>query len=135
MALPGKINTKAITKHLHQLGAEVHTTDAQGNPITREQALAQVLWDLALGGEVVERDLEGNLKRVATKPVAWAIQYVMDRKEGKAVAATNDNETGIKAAEKVRGLAKDRLNDLALAAAAARKPALAGPPKYVPRAK
>lgn len=127
-----KINSRALTKHLQLLGQQIHTIDDDGNPITREEALARLLWNMALGYEEKTRDDEGNLKTVYHTPVAWAIQLVYDRREGKVPVAIGEDETRIKAADRVRELAKDRLNALAMAAAG---PAKKGPPSYKPKEK
>lgn len=132
-------STRALTKYLNELGAQAHTIDDGGDPITREQALAELLWKLALGWTEYTKDEEGNRKEVKHPPVAWAIQYIYDRKEGRTAPTVMEDETRVRAADKVRDLAKNRVNQLASAAAgpapdrptAARK----GPPKHKPKPK
>jgi hypothetical protein len=125
----GKIGGKALTGELRKLASEVHTSDAHGNAITKEQALSDLIWKQALGWEEVTRDEMGNLVKVLHKPVAWAQQYLFERLEGKAPIAMPDNDGGMKAADKVRQLAKDRINARAVASAGIGKP-----PKHKPKA-
>lgn len=131
MAIP-KVNPRALTKHLQMLGQEMHTVDNEGNPITREEALARLLWNMALGYTEQVRDDEGNWKTVVHKPVAWAMQAVWDRREGKVPTAIGEDETRVKASDRVRELAKARLNAMAVTAAG---PDKKGPPSYKPKVK
>lgn len=126
-----KVNPRALTKHLQALGQEAVTINDAGDPITREEALARLLWNMALGWTEKARNDEGNWVEVIHKPVAWAMQAVWDRREGKVPQAIGEDEGRIKASDKVRELAKDRLNALAIAAAKPAKPK--GPPSYKPR--
>lgn len=129
-------STRALTRHLNELGREVHTVNDAGDPITREEALARRLWDMALGWEEQTRDDEGNLKTVKHPPVAWAMQYVYDRKEGRTAPTVLEDEGRVRAADKVRELAKDRVNQLASAAAGPKPSDLKkGPPKHKPKGK
>lgn len=132
MASPRKLNTRVLTRHLTELGQLAHTVDDNGRPISREEALADLLWNKALGYVEQVRDDEGNQKSVVHKPEAWAIQYIYDRREGRAVISVAEDEGRVKAAEKVRDLAKARINSLAVSAAG---PAPKGPPAYKPKGK
>lgn len=122
---PGKFGLKALTSELRKLMAEVHTTTADGTPITKAEALADIVAKMALGWEEVTRDEMGNLIKKIHPPVAWAIQYVFERMEGKSAIATPENESGMKASDKVRELARDRVNALSKVTA--------GPPKFKPK--
>lgn len=124
-AIPGKLGTRALTGELKKLAAEAHTITDDGTPITREQALAEMIWRQALGWIEVIRDDEGNRKEIPHPPVAWCQQFLFERMEGKAPIATVDETGGIKAADKVRQLSKDRINKLAAATS--------GPPKHKPK--
>jgi len=118
MASPlGRLGTRALTNELRKLAAEVHTITNDGTPVTREQALADMIWKLALGWTETVLDEEGNRKKVTHPPVAWAMQYLFERIEGKAPQAIVEDAGGIKAADRVRELAKDRINSLARVAA------------------
>lgn len=122
----GRFGTRALTGELKKLASEVHTITDDGTPVTREQALAAMIWQQALGWVETIRDEDGNRKEVKHPPVAWCQQFLFERTEGKAPIATTEDAGGIKAADKVRQLAKDRLNKLARVAA--------GPPKKGPDA-
>lgn len=105
----GRLSTKTLTSELRKLADQMHTIDDEGNPITNEAALAQLVWKMALG--YVEKDEQG--KETYHKPAAWAIQYIYERMDGKVPQAIAEEETRVKAAEKVRSMAKERINALA----------------------
>lgn len=122
--LPGG---KHLTEELRRLSAEAIDMTPDGDPITRAQALASLIWKFALGWKEKRRDENGDLQEVEHPPVAWAMQYLYERMEGKAPQAAPEAGDGIKAVDKVRKLAKDRLNALAGVTAKA------GPPEYKPK--
>lgn len=127
MPVQGRFGGKALTGELRKLAQEVHTSAPDGTPITKEQALADLIWKQALGWEEVLRDENGSLTKKVHTPVAWAQQFLWERMEGKAPVAIAENEGGMKAADKVRSLAKDRVNALAA------KAAIGKPPSYKPK--
>lgn len=129
---PRKLNTRALTRHLTEIGQEAVTIDNEGRPITREEALARLLWDKALGYVDQVKTDEGAMKDVIHKPESWAMQYIYDRREGRAVVSIAEDEGRVKAAEKVRDLAKARINSMAVSAAG---PASKGPPIHKPKVK
>jgi hypothetical protein len=114
---PGILGGKALTAELRKLAVEAIDVAPDGTPITREQILADLIWKQALGWTETwwETDSIGNrVKReMKHKPVPWAQQYLFERMEGRAAQATPEDVGGVKAAEKVRQLAKDRINNLA----------------------
>lgn len=112
MAQPNKLGGKRLTEELRKLAVEAYTIDNEGNPVTREGALAALIWRQALGWEEKTRDAYGNQQIVSHPPVAWCQQFLYERMEGKAPVATAEAGDGIKAVDKVRKLAKDRLNAL-----------------------
>lgn len=112
----------------------MHTITDDGTPVTRAQALSDLVWKFALGWEETTRDEEGNLKKVTHKPIAWAMQYLFERLEGKAPIAASEDAVRIKASDRVRELAKDRVNSLAVAAAGTVSVSK-GPPKHKPKEK
>lgn len=122
---PGKIGSRALTSELRKLAQESHTVTTDGTPLTREQVLADLIWKQALGWvEVIEeRDDSGTMRRkeIVHPPVAWCQQFLFERMEGKAPIAQGDSTGGVRAADKVRDLARQRINLLAKTAA--------GPPK------
>lgn len=122
MPVNGRYGGKALTGELRKLAGELHTTDSQGNEITKEQALADLIWKQALGWEEVTRDDSGSLTKKVHPPVAWAQQFLWERMEGKAPVAVAENEGGMKASQKVRELSKQRVNALASAVAIGKPP-------------
>lgn len=123
------INNKALTAALRELANEAIDIEPDGTPIMRHQKLAKLLMDMALGYTVKERNEEGNWREVYHKPVAWAIQYVFERLEGRLpMQAAVEDGTRRRASETVRELAKERLNGIAAKVVAPK-----GPPSYKPK--
>lgn len=125
----GRLNQKQIDIALRKLVAEVVTSesDGEGNvtAVTNGDLIARLLLQKAVGGERVTRDAEGNKKTEVLKPEAWALQYIVERVGGKTPIAVPDQEVGVRASDKVRELARERLNKLATAAS--------GPPRHIPK--
>ncbi len=94
-----------------------------------QERLAELIWKQALGYVEEVRNEEGTLTKVVHKPVAWAQQYLFERMEGKAAIAAPDASVGMRAADKVRALAKDRLNRIAETVTA---PKASRPPVHKP---
>ena len=124
MAAPGIKGSVALSAELRKLAAEVHTIDNNGDQVTREEALAAMIWKQALGWIEEVRDDDGTLRKVTHPPVAWCQQFLFERIEGKAQVSTEQTGAKVTAREKVGELARDRLNALA-------KAAIKGPPKHV----
>ncbi len=121
LAAPDRVSRKALSKHLDAIGQEAHTITADGTQVTKEEALARLLWDKALGYTETIRDDNGTQKEIVHKPESWALEYIYERKEGKAPPAIADSSGGIRAADKVRQLAKERLNNMAIVTVATAK--------------
>lgn len=103
----------ALTRELRKLAVEFIDTEPDGTPITREQKLAKMIWDLALGHTEKVRDENGTMQERYFPPVAWAQQFLFERVEGKAAQAAPEEGDRIKAVDKVRELSRQRLNKLA----------------------
>ena len=112
---------RALTNELKKLAGHVVNVLPDGTQVTRAEALAELIWKYALGWVEETRDEHGNRRKVEHPPVAWAMQYVFERSEGKAPVANAEASTGMRAADRVRELARDRINSMAAVAA--------GPPK------
>lgn len=112
MAIPGKLGGKRLTDELRKLAAEAVTITDDGTPVTREQQLSAMIWKQALGWTEQVRDQDGNLVERVHPPVAWCQQFLFERMEGRAPNAMPDAEGGVRATDKVRDLAKQRLNAL-----------------------
>lgn len=118
------LSSKALTEELRRLAAEAHTVKDDGTPVTRHQALAELIWKYALGWSEKKRNpVSAIMEEVSHPPVAWAMQFMWERLEGKAAPATIEEGGHIKALDKIRDLSRNRLN-----AMAAGKPA--GPPTH-----
>lgn len=109
---PPKFAGAALTKELKKLAVEVVEMEDDGNALTREQKLARMIWQQALGWTEVVRDDSGNRKEIKHPPVAWCQQFLFERVEGKAAPAREAEGEKISAADKVRELSRDRINNL-----------------------
>src|SRR5580700_5407734 len=99
---PGRLGNRALTDALRTLSEEMISVTDDGTPLTRAQKLAEAVWKLALGHYSKEKDSEGKVKDVWHPPVAWAMQWITERLEGKAPMAIQEEQQGIRAADKVR---------------------------------
>lgn len=124
MKIPGKLGAKALTEALRRLSFEATTITDDGTPLSRAEQLADLVWKYALGWTESTTTPEGRKVEIKHPPVAWAMQYMFERLEGKAPIAVQDENPGIKAADKVRQLAVDRVNSMAK---------VGGPPKFKPK--
>lgn len=117
-----------LTELIRNLSDEMSDhIDDDGNPLTRAEALALLLWKMSLGYEEVVKDPDGAVRDVKHPPAAWAINLVYDRMEGKVPVSIEDVGAGrLTVAEKVSEVAKSRINTLAAVATDGKKPL---PPK------
>lgn len=121
---PGRLGSKALSHELRKLASTAHTITDDGTLISKEEALAEIVWNLALGWTEKITGSDAITREVKHPPVGWAIQYIYERLEGRAPQAVPDEHVGMKAVDKVRSLARDRLNELVKAGA---------PPTHVPK--
>jgi hypothetical protein len=110
-----KVPTGAVlSKYLRVLAVEIETVDNDGDPVTKAEALAKLVWQHALGFKT--KDVKDEAKEVYTPPAVWAIELLYNRIEGKIpLAVVEDNARGL--ADKVGDLAKAKINAAAKAAA------------------
>lgn len=109
-----KVPTGAIlSKYLRALALDVETTNEDGDPITKAQALAVLVWKHALGFEQPNLDKKGS---TVIPPAVWAIQLLYDRIEGKIPLAVIEDQ-GRSLTDKVSDLGKAKINSLAKTAA------------------
>ena len=102
-----KVPTGAIlSKYLRALALDVESIDDTGDPITKAQKLADLVWKYALGA-VDEKD---STKKAP--PAVWAIELLYNRIEGKIPLAVVEDQ-GRSLTEKVSDLGKARANSLA----------------------
>jgi len=104
---------RQLTKYLRELVGEVHTVDDDGGVITKGEALAQLLWNKALGYLVMDPKKK---EEVYSKPESWAIQLIFERLEGKTPSDPMDDAHRPSIAERVSEIAVSRLNAEATAA-------------------
>lgn len=106
-AIPIKFTGRQLTKYLKELAMTLcdETTDDRGNPLTKGQAIAQLLFKKALGyTEIIEGE------SVYHRPESWAIQLIFERTEGRAPLSVAEPPQQMSAGEKVGELARTRLN-------------------------
>jgi len=120
-----RFSPRALTTEVRKLAEEAFSVTDDGTPLTRAEALARLLWNMALGYSEKVRDEDGTLKTVIHPPVAWSVQYLYERLEGRPQTAIAEDDTRIRAADKVRELSKQRLNKMAAVI-------VAGPPQHKP---
>lgn len=111
MAVP-KYQGKALTNYLRKLAMEAETMTDEGEPLTKAELLASVLWKKALGWTEEKLDADGVSKEVVHAPEAWAIQLIYDRLEGRVAQSIPDTSEKRKVSERVSDLSKRRINDL-----------------------
>lgn len=109
--------TKDLSNHLRAMAAEAHDMTADGQVLTRGEALALLLWKKALGYTERKVNDDGIEVEVHHEPAAWAQQLIFDRLEGRTPTAIPEDETRVKAADTVSELAKARINAAAAEAA------------------
>lgn len=128
-------NTKAVTRHIREIGEEADAIVSEtAGSITRNQALAHLLWKIAFGWEETvtdeaERNEDGTFKirKVRHQPQQWAIVLLIDRQEGKTPQAIDDDAGRISVADRVDEVRKNQLNAIAIKHG---KEAPPGPPDF-----
>jgi hypothetical protein len=103
--------TVEITRLIRERGNEFHTVDDEGNPLTRLEALALLIWKKALGW--TEIDGKTGTETVHS-PERGFITMIYDRLDGRVAPAVADS--GKKKAtlsDRVGEQSKRRLNQMA----------------------
>lgn len=93
---------KRLTELLTELGGDY----VDGGEVTRDEALAQVLWDLALGYTYKD----GDNKKQFVAPDRDIAKFIFERREGRVPTAAADDRNVITATDKVSELACNRIN-------------------------
>jgi hypothetical protein len=106
-----------LSKYLRALALEIHTLNKDGDPQTKAAALAELVWDYALGH--TEKDVKTGTE-VKVAPAVWAIECLYNRIEGKIPVAVIEDQ-GRSLTEKVSDLGKAKINAMAKAAAEAKE--------------
>jgi hypothetical protein len=103
---------KLITQYIERMAIQTcDITPDAGDPISYAEKLAETIWRFALGYKEV---VDGIEKRY--KPATWAINHILDRLEGPVKADKADETPKRLVVNRIRELAKGKLNDLAEAA-------------------
>ena len=102
-----KVPTGAIlSKYLRALALDIESMSDDGDPITKAQKLADLVWKYALG----ITDEKDPTKKAA--PAVWAIELLYNRIEGKIPLAVVEDQ-GRSLTDKVSDLGKAKANSLA----------------------
>ena len=98
---------RRLTQLLTELGQEV-VIHSDGRSATRDELLAAALWDLALGG-IFETPKSGPRFFRPDKQIAM---FILERREGRMPvnSSTDGDKDKLTAADKIDGLAKERIN-------------------------
>jgi hypothetical protein len=113
-----RLSKSELARHLRELAKQAYEDGLldDGTCLTREQALANLIWHKALGYTEVKKDDEGNEHEDYHPPEKWAIQLIWERMEGRVTEAKQEDTGRMSAAERVRELAKNRINAIAATA-------------------
>ena len=105
-----KVPTGAVlSKYLRMLVLDIETINDEGDPITKAQALATLVWKHALGFE--EQDPDDPDKKILRRPATWAVDLLYNRIEGKIPLAVVE-EGAHSLTEKVSDMGKAKINAL-----------------------
>ena len=89
---------KKLSRYLESIGQELHETayvDDKGvnHPITKDESLAREIWKRALGCVETIENGDGTFSHRVFKPDPRAQQFIFERREGKAEAPIEGNDT------------------------------------------
>ena len=106
-----KADSKRLNALIEKLGLEAVSVDDEGNPITRFDQLAELIWNRALG--FIETDPKTNTD-IIHKPDKHFINLIYDRMEGKIpTASSSDDKKKASLADRVSDQTRSRLNAMA----------------------
>jgi len=108
---PNGMSKRAISERLEALAEQVVDMDEGGEPLTRADKLARMLWDRALGYKEEKMGDDGVTHIREHRPENWAIATVIDRIEGKTITRTIEAEDrSVSPAKKINDIAKSKIN-------------------------
>ena len=108
---PDKETKKVLAKPLEKLAHEQVDMTPDGEPLTRAQKLARIVWDGALGHEELNKTT-GKTEKIP--PCQWYINLLFDRLEGKTITkVVTKGKDRVPIAERVSALSKVKMNKLA----------------------
>lgn len=108
-----RYGTRDLTNHLRELAAEAHDWTEEKGMITKGQALAELLWNRALGYNEKTISDAGVERVVKHEPLQWAIQLIYERLEGRATNFADEAKKKSGVRDKIDSMAKSRLNAIA----------------------
>lgn len=81
-----------LSKYLRLLALDIETIDDDGDPVTKAEALAALVWRHALGFE--EADPDNPAKVTRHRPATWAVDLLYNRIEGKVPLLPPEDSNG-----------------------------------------
>lgn len=103
-------DTLRLNNLIRKLGMEQVSVDNDGNPITRFNQLANLIWERALGYK--EADIKKNVE-IKHNPDKAFIRMIYDRMEGRIPTVQPDKDTKkVELADKISNQTKSRINAL-----------------------
>lgn len=99
-----------LSTHLRKIAQEATETDKEGNMITKAEALARLMFKLALG--YTEVDIKAGIETIHG-PDRGMIGSIWDRIEGRAAPTTDNLAKKRTLPQRVSTENKKRLNDIA----------------------
>lgn len=110
--------TKTLSDWLEKIGQEIFVEGAlpDGTVLarTKDEQLARLIWDRALGQEVRVEHEDGTMSVDLMRPDAKAQQFIFERREGKFVQPVDDKS--LTPLDRIDDMIKDEMNDAAKAA-------------------
>jgi len=106
---------KKLTALLREIALEAHDWSEEHGAITKGEALARLLFRRALGWEEVKISDEGERSTIKHPSEFAAMSLIYDRLEGKTPMALPEADQRVKTLQKVRDLAKLRVNGVTAA--------------------
>ena len=103
-----------LSKYLRMLAMDIETIDDTGDPVTKAEVLAQLVWKHALGFTEMDPKIEGV--QLYHPPATWAVDLLYNRIEGKIPLAVVEDQ-GRSLTDKVTDLGQAKVNELAERAA------------------
>lgn len=108
-----KKHGREFTYYLRKHATDIARIEPDGTPVSYQEAMAIDLLKRSCDRyEEVEDPKTGKIERRVCPLTLTALNQALERLEGKATTAQQENTGGIKALDKVRQLNVDRANDL-----------------------
>lgn len=98
---------RRLTQLLTEMGGDSLMAD-DGGVTTRDEALAGLIWDMALGRLPTGKDEQGNV--IHAKPNEKMALAILERREGKTPAAMPDKTNELSVADRIDALDRNVVN-------------------------